>query len=112
MKDRWAPQLCTRSIACPRCGAPAGESCLSDRPLHLERWDAWQATGFLEPEPCPTCGKDIDCKCEPPVITATGGEICEGCGRGIPAGTQIYLFRDEDGDSVMGHVECPPRASA
>lgn len=48
---KWAPQACTAAIACPVCHVPAGERCLSDRPLHLERWDAWAATGF---KPTPT----------------------------------------------------------
>lgn len=50
MDDRaWAPQLCTESIACPlpACGARRGEPCRTDRPLHLERWDAWAATGYM-----------------------------------------------------------------
>lgn len=46
----WAPQACTEAIACPvlTCSAPRGERCKTDRPLHLERWDAWAATGFKE----------------------------------------------------------------
>lgn len=44
----WAPQRCTRAIRCPRCGVPAGERCLTDRPLHLERWDAWRDTQWKE----------------------------------------------------------------
>lgn len=46
----WAPQACTAAIACPLsdCAAPRGERCLTDRPLHLERWDAWAASGFID----------------------------------------------------------------
>lgn len=49
----WAPQLCTNAIACPRCAAQAGERCLTDRPLHLERWDAWAASGFAKRKEAP-----------------------------------------------------------
>jgi hypothetical protein len=47
---KWAPQACTDAIACPlpRCAAEPGEPCLTDRPLHLERWDAWAAVNFAE----------------------------------------------------------------
>jgi hypothetical protein len=46
----WAPQLCTASIACPACLAQAGERCKTDRPLHLERWDAWAKTNYRKAE--------------------------------------------------------------
>ena len=65
-----------------------------------------------DPDLCPTCGLGAECKCEPPIITATGGERCEGCGRGIAAGTRVYLYRDEDDETIVTHIECPPRASA
>lgn len=42
----WAPQACTSAIACPACLAPKGERCTTDRPLHLERWDAWAGSSF------------------------------------------------------------------
>lgn len=41
--ERWAPQICTAESSCPRCKAKPGERCRTDRPLHLERWDAWMA---------------------------------------------------------------------
>jgi hypothetical protein len=42
----WAPVACTNAIACPVCPARRRERCATDRPLHLERWDAWKAAGF------------------------------------------------------------------
>lgn len=55
MPDRnraWAPQACTSAIACPLpdCKATPGERCMTDRPLHLERWDAWAASGYRMPD--------------------------------------------------------------
>jgi len=46
MTDIWAPVACTNAIACPVCPAQPRERCNTDRPLHLERWDAWKAAGF------------------------------------------------------------------
>lgn len=47
-REPWAPQGCTDSIACPlvECAAQPGERCKTDRPVHVERWDAWKAAGF------------------------------------------------------------------
>ena len=47
-QEPWAPEQCIAAIACPRedCGAAIGERCKTDRPLHVERWDAWRAAGF------------------------------------------------------------------
>jgi hypothetical protein len=45
----WAPEACTNAIACPRCGAEIGQRCATDRPLHVERWDAWRAVRFSPP---------------------------------------------------------------
>jgi hypothetical protein len=42
----WAPVACTKAISCPTCLAPKGKRCNTDRPLHLERWDAWAASGY------------------------------------------------------------------
>jgi ribosomal protein L37AE/L43A len=56
----------------------------------------------------------MECECEPPIMTVEHDGVwkCEGCGRGIPAGTRVYLYRDEDDDTVVAHIECPPRAQA
>lgn len=68
----------------------------------------------FHPDLCPTCGKGMECECEPPIMTVEHDGVwkCEGCGRGIPAGTRVYLYRDEDDDTVVAHIECPPRAQA
>lgn len=60
-------------------------------------------------EPCPTCDRCSDCRCEPPVVTASDEHWrCEACGRGILDGERVHLYDD----GVVAHIECPARASA
>lgn len=51
----WPPQLCTAESHCPRpdCLAKPGEHCLTDRPVHLERFDLW--SGRCVKEQCERC---------------------------------------------------------
>lgn len=56
----WAPQLCTAESHCPRCGATPGKRCLTDRPVHFERYDLWSGRCVADSGPpcfCKECVK-------------------------------------------------------